>query len=284
MADHFLVFADPPHPSPDVKAISDVIGVLPVEARGKLGYPFPEPWLGLGDPGEARSAAERLTAAGVRVAIVRAAELASVPEADAVREFSCSDDGLEWSTRGGKTRGSLLWKDVRVALSYRRLIEVETHDPGGGGQKPRGLGAAKFMANMVVPVVGGAIVGKLAGSGGAKSAPRSDTHSEDSIEVAGVGPDGPRRARFTKTDLSFVGLGARIQPAAQANWMKLLAIVGEHVTFDRRGEKGRARPTLVKGVGLKKTFEAESKRLREIGADPCELFAAFACWQKDVRS
>jgi len=279
--DRFLVFADPPHPSPDPRAIALVIGVLPVEVRGKLGYPFPEPWLVFTDAGEAQAAGERLKDAGARAAIVRAAELASVPEADAVREFSLSDDGLEWSTRGGKARGSLLWKDLRVAISYRRSIDVEAQGQEGGEQ-PRGLGATKLMANMVVPVIGGAIVGKLAGGGG-KSAPKAQTLFEESIEVAGVGSDGPRRARFTRTEVTFRGLGERLQPAAQANWMTLLAIMGEHATVDRRGEKGHSRPTFVNGVGLKKLFEADSPRLRAIGADPCELFAVFVCWQKGVR-
>src|SRR5205807_2236100 len=182
--DRFLVFADPPHPSPDAKAIAAVLGILPMEVRGKLGYPFPEPWIVSGDAAEARSASERLVAAGVRTAVVPLAGLASVPEACVVKDFTLSPEGLEWSTRGGKARGSLLWREMKLAVSYRRTIEVEA---GGhaGPDKPRGFGATKLMANMVVPVIGGAIVGKLAGGGG-KQAPKTQTLFEESIEVAGV--------------------------------------------------------------------------------------------------
>src|SRR5581483_11157642 len=182
--ERFLVFADPPHPNPDLKAIAAVLGVLPVEVRGKLGYPSPEPWL-VTDEAAARAASEKLGAAGV-------------PVADDVKEFTLTGQGIEWTTRGGagaKARsGALAWSEVKVALSYRRTIETET---GGGekGEKPRGLGATKFMANMVLPVVGGAIVGKLAGQGGGKQAPRVHTTFEESLELGGVAPEGPHRAR-----------------------------------------------------------------------------------------
>src|SRR5581483_8230806 len=145
MTERFLVFADPPHPNPDLKAIAAVLGVLPVEVRGKLGYPSPEPWL-VTDEAAARAASEKLGAAGVRTALVAASALAAVPVADDVKEFTLTGQGIEWTTRGGEK-----------------------------GEKPRGLGATKFMANMVLPVVGGAIVGKLAGQGGGKQAPRVHT-------------------------------------------------------------------------------------------------------------
>src|SRR5581483_2600272 len=197
MTERFLVFADPPHPNPDLKAIAAVLGVLPVEVRGKLGYPSPEPWL-VTDEAAARAASEKLGAAGVRTALVAASALAAVPVADDVKEFTLTGQGIEWTTRGGagaKARsGALAWSEVKVALSYRRTIETET---GGGekGEKPRGLGATKFMANMVLPVVGGAIVGKLAGQGGGKQAPRVHTTFEESLELGGVAPEGPHRAR-----------------------------------------------------------------------------------------
>ena len=248
----WLVFGDPPQGGAQVPKVAAALGVLALEVRGKLSFALPEPWLVLPDEGAARAKVEELRAAGASAVAAPAAELARIPVAEPVAEFSLEASVFSWYA------GDLPWKEIRSAVLYCDEPDADPHARqkekdqlrDRERQTQRARGAARMVGG-----IGGAALGSAMGPGGHERGQRGEP--KEVLELHGQGSRGPCRARIVKGDVSYQGLGDLRKPVVIQNWLTLLEEIARRgVEIDRRGQKTKVRKALVGGVGLAKIFEA----------------------------
>src|SRR4051794_17215091 len=118
MPDRRLVIAGPPHePNVDAARVASLLGLIPMEARQRVTYPFPDIWLVLKDEAAAAKAADELRAAGARCTVARAGDFERVPEAVLVERFDLAKGALEWWARGES--GSVALDAIVAGVWYR---------------------------------------------------------------------------------------------------------------------------------------------------------------------
>jgi hypothetical protein len=294
MKDPFVVVSDPPQPeNANVQQVAATLGIQAFDARGKLGYALPEPWVVTENEAEAREKAAKLAAANVRCVALRASELASVPDAAEAKEFQLADEGFGWRTANGD--GDLLWTEITGAVFYR-VTSAKKARPSivARANADRTKKAADGLRRMARwSLHGGGLMGIVAFRGLNAAAgeislggiPRTSVQFEECLELAGSRPEGPLRVLLRRGSLNYEGLGPAKQGSAQLNWAMLQKVIAEKVpglVVDRRAEKLTPRPALVGGVGIPKLVSDAEEAVKGVLTDPHELLACLVFKQKGI--
>jgi hypothetical protein len=284
MKEPFVLVADPPQPEVvDLPAVSRILGIQLADARGKVGYAFPEIWALTESEAEAKAKAEQLAAAKARCLVLAARDLAAAPRAEEAKAFDFTDEGLAWRTASG-VEGDLLWKEIAVGVVYRTTTTKKA-TAAFSAQKfasnmNRKAGALRIHARLAGGLTG-ALLGGAADNMSVPVAKMSTVSFDECFELAGIAhPAGPRRVLLRRNGLDYAGLGSRKVASAQINWTTLQKLLSERVPLlavDRRGEKLTPRPTLVGGVAVAKLVADADEAVKETLCDAHELLVSLAC-------
>jgi hypothetical protein len=197
---HHWIVSDPPHGEVDYEQGAALLGLTVADARLKINFRAPEPWLAISDAHQASDTAQALRDAGLQVMTVFGPNLLDVPSPTLATSFSFADDALVVPNEEGEVRVPY---DAQVVGAFCR----PPADFASGDRSARARDSFDPMRRRSE---------RLAGVATPKQAAEL-LERRTNLDLYFSLDGGLRRLSFAEDFVDFSGLGEAMLPRAAAN-------------------------------------------------------------------